>query len=113
MGYATGFLGEKVTVRVDRPLGSSHPEWGFSYPVNYGFIPGTEAPDGEEVDAYVLGVSEALEEFRGRCVAVIRRLDDDDDKLVVVPDGAEVSDMEIRRLTRFQERFFTSEIVKG
>jgi ubiquinone/menaquinone biosynthesis C-methylase UbiE len=103
-------VGRLVEVRVDRPLGSLHPEFGIGYPVNYGFVPGTRSADGEELDAYVLGPEKPLSEFVGRCIAVVHRLDDDDDKLVVVPDGRQFSDAQIRRSTQFQERFFTSEI---
>jgi len=48
----------------------------------------------------------------GRCIAVVHRLDDDDDKLVVVPDGTQLSDAEIGQLTQFQERYFTSTIIR-
>ena len=106
------YIGQLVEVQVDRPLGSSHPKYGFRYPVNYGFIPGTLSPDGEELDAYVLGISEPLTTYFGRCVAVIHRLDEDDDKLVVVPDGANFPDSDIRQLTQFQEQFFTSDILR-
>lgn len=102
------FLGEVVTVRIDRPLGSAHPEHGFVYPVNYGYVPGAPAPDGGELDAYVFGVFEPVEEFTGRCIAVVHRTDDDDDKLVVVPDGRSYTDDQIRALTEFQEQWFTS-----
>jgi inorganic pyrophosphatase len=44
-----------VKVIVDRPLVSRHPEHGFIYPVNYGYIPGTLTGDGEEIDTYILG----------------------------------------------------------
>lgn len=108
---AVDFIGHLVEVEIDRPLGSSHPEHGFTYPVNHGFLPGVAAADGDELDAYVLGVSEPRERFTGRCIAVIHRLDDDDDKLVVVPDGCELADAEIARLTRFQERYFSSTIL--
>ena len=41
--------GEIVTVIVDRPMGTFHPNHpDLYYPVNYGYIPGTMAPDGEE-----------------------------------------------------------------
>ena len=86
-----GFLGKLVTVVIDRPLGSKHPAWGFIYPVNYGYVPNTLSPDGEPLDAYVLGVSEPMEEFTGRCIAVIHRLDGDD-KLVLVPEGKNYTD---------------------
>lgn len=68
-------------------------------------MPDTLAPDGEELDAYVVGVFEPLIIFTGRCIALIQRLDDDDDKLVLAPDGKEYSDAQIRALTEFQERF--------
>lgn len=100
-------LGQTVTVTIDRPLGSRHPVHGFFYPVNYGYLPGTLAADGEPVDAYVLGVFEPLSHFTGTCIAVIQRLDDDDDKLVVVPPGRTYTVAQIQALTEFQERFFT------
>ncbi len=99
-------------MRIDRPTGSRHPEHGFLYPVNYGYVPGVIAPDGEELDAYVLGVSEPLAEFCGQCIAIVHRLDDDDDKLVLVPDGVELSDAEILARTRFQEQYFDSRVLR-
>lgn len=107
------FLGKEVEVTIDRMLGSRHPKHGFVYEVNYGFISGTKAPDGEELDAYVLGVDESVQTFSGICIAIIHRLDDDDDKLVVIPKSLEdISDEEIRKVTYFQEQFFTSEIIR-
>ena len=109
---AKQFLGRIVLVKMDRPLGSKHPKHGYVYPVNYGFVPETKSPDGEELDAYVLGVDVPLEEFSGRCIAVIHRLNDDDDKLIVVPDGKQMPDEEISRAVHFQEQFFQSEIIR-
>jgi inorganic pyrophosphatase len=109
---STEFIGQTVKIRIDRPLGSPHPRHGFLYLLNYGFVPGVPAPDGEELDAYVLGVFEPLTEFEGRCIAVIRRLDDDDDKLVLVPEGQHYSDEQILALTEFQERFFQPVIIR-
>jgi ADP-ribose pyrophosphatase YjhB (NUDIX family) len=109
---ARSFLGQMVTVTMDRPMGSRHPQHGFVYPVNYGFVSGTLAPDGEELDAYVLGVFEPMTEFYGRCLAIIHRLDDDDDKLVVVPEGQQYNSAQIEALVEFQERFFTSVIIE-
>lgn len=105
------FIGKTVTVLVDRPLGSTHPKHAdIVYPVNYGYIENTKSGDGEELDAYILGVGEELAEFTGEVIAVIHRLDDDDDKLVVVPMGTELSDDEILEETYFQEQYFESEI---
>lgn len=104
------YIGKKVNVVMDRQLGSVHPKHGFVYPVNYGYIPNTVSGDGEELDAYVLGEHKPLETFEGVVVAVIHRVDDDDDKLVVMEAGRNYSDEQIRVLTEFQEKWFKSEI---
>ena len=110
--YSAPYLGQTISVKIDRPLHSKHPKHGFVYETNYGFVPETKAPDGEEIDAYVLGVNEPVSEFTGRCIAVIHRTNDDDDKLIIVPDGVKMSDEEIRSATLFQEQFFRSEIIR-
>ncbi len=110
--YAIRFLNRKVRVLIDRPLGSSHPRYGFLYPVNYGYLPGVMAPDGEELDAYVLGVHHPIDCFEGLVIAVIQRMDDDDDKLVVAEVGLAFSDDAILERVDFQERFFQSTIVR-
>ena len=112
MTKPTDYLGKTVTIKIDRQLGSKHQKHGWVYELNYGFVPDTIAPDGEELDAYVFGVDVPVETFAGRCVAVIHRTNDDDDKLVVVPEGKDFSDDEIRALTHFQEQFFKSEIMR-
>lgn len=106
------YIGKIVDVHIDRPLGSKHPKHNFIYPVNYGYIPNTISGDGEELDCYVLGVFEPIECFSGKCIAVIHRTNDNDDKLIVVPEGINYSDDAIRALTEFQERFFESEITR-
>ena len=106
------YIGKEVIVKMDRPLGSVHPKHGFIYPVNYGYIPNTISGDGEELDAYVLGVHKPLEEFKGIVIAIIHRTNDNDDKLVVMEKGRNYSDEQIRALTEFQERFFESVILR-
>lgn len=109
------FLGRLVSVCVDRPLGSRHPQHGFIYPLNYGYIEGVILPygDGEPLDAYVLGVFEPLGSFDGVCIAVLHRTNDADDKLIVAPPGVMYTDEQIRALTEFQERFFTSILLRS
>jgi len=113
MSYSKQYLNTEVSVVMDRMLGTKHPKHGYTYPVNYGYIPNTKAPDGEELDAYVLGVSTPVKKFTGSCIAIIHRLDDDDDKLIVVKPGQNYSDTEIREFTQFQEQYFKSRIVRG
>lgn len=107
-----GFIGKNVSVRIDRPLNSKHPKHGFVYEANYGYVPNTVSGDGEELDAYVLGVNETVQEFTGKCIAVIHRTNDDDDKLIIVPEDKNPTDEEIRQFTNFQEQFFESEIIR-
>ena len=111
--YATDLLGKSILVEVDRPLHSNHPKYGFEYELNYGFIPGTLSPDGEELDAYIIGVAEPLQKFLGKCIAVIHRTNDDDDKLIVVPENIDdLSDELIKEATYFQEKYFESNIIR-
>lgn len=106
------YIGHLVEVKMDRPIGKKHPKHGFIYPVNYGYVPNTVSGDGAELDCYVLGVFEPLEKFKGKCIAVIHRLNDNDDKLIIVPEEKEYSNDAIRALTEFQERFFESIIIR-
>ena len=104
-------IGPIVTVTVDRPLGSFHPEHpDINYPINYGYIKGTMAADGEEEDAYILGVNEPVSEFTGRIISIINRENDIEHKWVVAPEGITFTREEIAELTYFQERYFKSKI---
>lgn len=106
------YLGKTVEIVIDRPLGSRHSKHDFVYLTNYGYVPGTKSPDGEELDVYFLGVDKAIKEATGRCIAIIRRKNDNDDKLVVVPWGMELTDEEIEKQTYFQEQWFKHEILR-
>ncbi len=106
------YLNQVLKVKIDRPMGSKHPKHGFLYPVNYGYVPGTISGDGEELDCYILGVFEPLEEWEGKCLAIIHRTNDDDDKLVLVPEGTWYSDDAIEALVEFQERYFQHVILR-
>lgn len=108
---AEGFLGQSVSIKIDRPMGSKHPDWGFIYPINYGFVPNHIAPDGEELDAYVLGVFEPIDKFEGICIAFIQRLNDIEDKLVLAPPNKTYTTGQIEALVEFQERFFDTRII--
>ena len=105
-------IGNIVKVVVDRPLGTHHPKHNdLIYSVNYGYIPEVLASDGEEQDAYILGVDEPVTEFLGKVIAIIHRLNDIEDKLVVAPEGRFFTKEEIANSVAFQEKFFDIEIV--
>ena len=101
-------LGKTVHVEVDRPIGYIHGD--IVYPVNYGYIPGIIAGDGEEQDAYILGVDVPLSSFDGTVIGAIRRKNDCEDKLVVAPAGVEFHQGQIAQATHFQEQYFVSTI---
>ena len=106
------YLERIIKIKIDRQFGSKHPKHGFIYPVNYGYVPNTISGDGEELDAYLLGVFEPVTEFEGECIAIIHRTNDDDDKLVVVPKEKYYSDDAINALTEFQEQYFEHIIIR-
>ena len=106
------YLGKTIKINIDRQFGGKHPNHGFIYPVNYGYVPNTVSGDGEEFDAYLLGVFEPVEEYEGECIAIVHRTNDNDDKLVIVPNGKNYSDDAINALTEFQEQYFTHEIIR-
>ena len=112
MEDAKNYIGKIVKVKIDRPLNSKHPKHGFVYELNYGYVPNTISGDGEELDCYILGINEPIDEFEGECIAVIRRLNDEDDKLIIVPKGMDYKDEEIKKLTEFQEKYFKSIIIR-
>lgn len=99
------YLGKKVSVKMNIPLGSKHPK--------HGFIPNTISGDGEELDAYLIGVFEPVEEYEGIVIAIIRRINNNDDKLIVAPENKNYTDEQIKALTEFQEQYFESVIIRN
>ena len=106
-------IGKKVHVIVDRPLGSVHPKHvDLIYPVNYGYIEGIIAGDGECQDCYVLGENEPIKAFDGVVIGIIHRLNDIEDKWIVAKDGVLLSDQEILESIAFQERYFKIQLIR-
>lgn len=104
-------LGKRITVTVDRPLGSYHPKHkDMYYPINYGYVEGIMAPDGEEQDAYIIGIDIPVGKFTGKIIAVVHRNDDVEEKWVVCPENMDFSANEIRKQIDFQEQYFDSHI---
>lgn len=106
------FLGKMVNIVVDRPLGYVHKsgKYSITYPVNYGYIPGVISGDKEELDVYLLGISEPVFEYAAKIIAIIHRKNDEEDKLVAAPAEKTFSKDEIENAVAFQEQFFETEI---
>lgn len=106
----TDYIGKTLYVKIDRPLGckpvKEYPD--FEYKLNYGYVPNTVSGDGEEIDCYILGVNEPIKEFTGECIAIIHRINEDDDKLIIVPKGHKYSIEQIEELTYFSEEHHKS-----
>lgn len=102
-------IGKKVHVYIDRPINYNHD--GIIYLQNYGYIKDIKAADGEYQDAYVIGINEALEEFDGKVIAVIKRKNDIEDKIVVCEENKTYSVEEIEKFVSFQEKFFKHKII--
>lgn len=109
--FMSTFLGKKIKIKIDRKIGTFHPKFNDIYcTVNYGYIPNVFADDGEEQDAYLLGVDHPVDEFEGKVIGFIHRLNDVEDKLVVAPEGVVFTKDEIKEAVNFQEKFFNFEI---
>ena len=102
-------LGATVHVEVDRPIGYLHGD--IRYPINYGYIPGMMAADGEEQDAYILGIDRPIAAFDGQVVGAVCRRNDVEDKLVVAPEGMVLHQAQIAEAVHFQEQYFDSYIL--
>ena len=108
------FLGKEVEVEIDRKKGSSHPKYPeMIYPINYGFVPGTISGDGEEIDTYIIDQQEPLEHFVGKCIGIIQRVNDEDDKLIIVDknNNKKYTTDEIKEIVDFQEKYFSNIII--
>ena len=105
-------LSKRVKVSVDRPLGTYHPEHrDLYYPINYGYIDGIIAPEGEEQEAYIIGIDEPVSEFDSIVIAIIHRNNDVEEKWVVAPEGSIFTKEEIESAVHFQEQYFDFEII--
>ncbi len=106
------YLGKKVVIGIDRPVGYVHQKENYSltYPINYGYIPGVIGGDGEELDVYLLGVSEPVEQYECEIIAIAHRNNDVEDKLVGAPVGTCFSKEEIEAAIHFQEQYYDTQI---
>lgn len=106
-------MGTIVSGTVDRPLGTAHPNFpDMIYPINYGYVDGVFAADGEEQDVYILGTNEPLKTYTGKIIAVYHRTNDTEDKWIVSLDGTNYTDEEIQKAIEFQEKYFEGHLIR-
>ena len=106
------YLGKTVNIIMDRPKGYVHKKENCSltYPINYGYIPGVLGGDGEELDVYLLGVNEPVDEYTAKIIGIVHRENDNEDKLIAAPEGMCFTKAEIEREVHFQEQYYDTEI---
>lgn len=104
-------IGKEVSGKIDRPLGTAHPHHpDMVYPINYGYVEGVFAADGDEQDVYVFGTARPLLTYKGKVVAVLHRLNDCEDKWIVSLDGAPLDRDTILHSIEFQEQYYMGEL---
>lgn len=109
----SSFLGKEYEITVDRPAGSVHPKHpDLVYPINYGFIDGIFAEDGEEVDVYVIDSKKPLKKLRAKVIAIIHRHDDDENKLIAIKSDKKFLDEEILSAVNFQEKYYNHSLIR-
>ena len=108
----SSYLGKTVRIKIDRPIGYVHKKPGKTlvYPINYGYIPGVLGGDGEELDVYLLGVDESVEEFEGRIIGIVYRQNDVEDKLIMAPAGVAFDQKTIEKQIDFQEKYYITSV---
>ncbi len=102
------YLGKTVHIGIDRPVGYVHKKKNYTliYPINYGYIPNVLGGDGEELDVYLLGVSEPIKECDVHIIGIVHRENDIEDKLIAAPINMEFSKTEIEKAISFQEKYY-------
>lgn len=95
-------------VEIDRPIHTEHK--GIVYELNYGFINGFAAPDGELQDAYIIDDKDLYPRIQGKVIGIAHRRNDIEDKLLVATKEEKYENGELLSLVSFQERFFDTEI---
>ena len=106
------YLGRLVYIKIDRPVGYEHKKEKYTliYPLNYGYIPDVLGGDREELDVYLLGVTEPVKEYTARIIGAAYRKNDVEDKLIAAPVGIIFSENEARKAVSFQEQWYDTEI---
>lgn len=106
------FLGKEVLIKIDRKVGTPHPKHkAIIYPINYGYIEGEFALDNEELDVYLLGVDKPVDAYIGTIIGYVKRYNDIENKLIMIPNGFQYSQSKIKSIIHFQEQFYKSDII--
>ncbi len=106
------YLGKVIDIEIDRPVGYVHhkEKYDLVYPINYGYIPGVLGGDDEELDVYLLGVSEKVDRYTCRIIGISHRHNDVEDKLIAAPVGMSFTADEMKEAIAFQEQYYETHV---
>ena len=105
-------IGKEVNVVIDRKIGSKHPDYEETiYELNYGYIKNLHAPDRQYQDAYIVGIKEPLVDYKGIVKAIVKRKDDIEHKLIVVPRDIDISKEDIEKAILFIEKYYKHQLI--
>lgn len=106
------YLGKTVKIEIDRPIGYVHRkgEKTLVYPINYGYIPDVLGGDDEELDVFLVDVDEPVSTYEGRIIGIVYRADDVEDKLIMAPEGVNLTASQMARAVYFQEKYYKTTI---
>lgn len=106
------YLGKTVHIKIDRPIGYLHrkEKYDLLYPINYGYIPDVFGGDDEELDVYLLGVDEPVEEYTCQIIGIAHRENDIEDKLIAAPIGNTYTADEMAKAISFQEQYYITKV---
>jgi inorganic pyrophosphatase len=116
------FIGNKYEVTIERPIGFEHSKDGvdFKYSVNYGYIKGITADDGEDIDVYIVGPTIPYDigsTIECLIIGISYRVDDNENKLIGVPSwyckelNEEFSADYLIKAVHFREKYYDSYII--
>lgn len=109
-------IGKELDAIITRPIGTVHPRYkDIIYEVNYGILKDYELKDNKELKTYIVGESMPTSQngiYHGKVLAILHRLNDDNDRIIIAPIGRTLSDDEIISKTEFAEQYFVSEIIR-
>lgn len=105
-------LGKIVTVIVEHTIGENHPLYpDTQYFANYGYVEEVLKQTGEFQNAYIYGVDEPVDSFRGIVIAMIYRKGEDGSQWVVGRQGETIHHSKIQKLVGFQEQFYDTKFI--
>ncbi len=105
---ANHLLNQTVDVIIDHPYGSHHPYRDSIYELNYGYIYNEE--NDTYINAYIYGIEEPLETYKGQVVGLIYHKEDNDIRLIVASPLLIINKDELIQAVGFEEQYYDTYI---